>query len=315
MIYRVSFYFFVISNLCSDFFQIETSHNMKGIVLAGGTGSRLAPLTLGTSKHLLPIYDKPMIYYPLSVLMLAKIKDVLIISNELFLSQYRRLFGTGQNFGMNISYTSQSRPDGIPSALNLGAEFSEGESVALILGDNIIYGPGLSSKLISASLSSDGATIFASQVKNPRAFGVVDVGPNGEVLQITEKPKAPTSNYAIIGLYFFDNQVFDYARNLKPSKRGETEVTDLLRQYLGQNQLKVEILGRGYSWFDAGTVEDLHAASNFVRTIQQNQGYVLGCLEEIAYSNGWISEKAIQEKQDFKNTGYYQYIKGLIDER
>lgn len=286
---------------------------MKGIILAGGTGSRLFPITTATSKQLLPVYDKPMIYYPLSVLMLSKIRDVAIISNKHFLPQYKRLLGNGERIGMNISYIGQSQPDGIPSALKLATRFVGKDKVALILGDNIIYGPGLSKRLRSASSKPIGATIFAFQVKNPHAFGVVEISPEGDILDIIEKPKFTKSKYAIMGLYFFDNQVFNIIRDIKPSERGETEITDVINHYRERSDLDVELLGRGYTWFDAGTIEDLHEASKFVRTIQKTQGYLVGCLEEIALQNKWISYEKIRKNHVYGNTRYSEYLSGLID--
>ena len=282
---------------------------MKGIILAGGSGSRLYPITKGISKQLLPIYDKPMIYYPLSVLMLSKIKEVLVISNPEFIDLYKNLLGDGSALGMKYSYQIQEKPRGLADAFIVGEEFIGKENVCLILGDNIFYGQGFVPRLNSASSIEDGAVIFGYYVNNPKEFGVVEFDENGNVLSLDEKPEKPKSNYAIPGLYYYDNSVIQRSKNLAPSDRGEIEITDLNREYLMENKLKVELLGRGFAWLDTGTYDGLANASDFVRTIQKRTGLYIACLEEIAYRNKWISrEELIKLGREYEKTEYGQYI-------
>ena len=285
---------------------------MKGLILAGGSGSRLFPITKGISKQLLPIYDKPMIYYPLSVLMLSKIKEVLIITNPEYVEFYRNLLGDGSDLGMKLEYKVQEQPRGLADAFIVGEEFIDGDKVCLILGDNIFYGQGFVPKLESASKVEDGAVIFGYYVNDPKEFGVVEFDSSNHVISLEEKPEHPKSNFAIPGLYFYDNTVIEKAKKLKPSPRGEIEITDLNRIYLEDKKLKVELLGRGFAWLDTGTYDGLANASDFVRTIQKRTGLYVACLEEIAYKNGWIN------KEDFKclgikndKTEYGQYILSL----
>ena len=261
---------------------------MKGILLAGGSGTRLYPITKGVSKQLLPIYNKPMIYYPLSVLMLAKIRDILIITTPVDQPNFLRLLGNGTEFGINLSYATQSEPNGIAEAFIIGKDFIGSNSVSLILGDNVFHGQGFSEILRKTVNNSQGATIFASQVKDPSRFGVVEFDQNLSVLSLEEKPKSPKSKWAVTGLYFYDNQVVDIARTLKPSKRGELEITDLNKAYIKLAQLRVELLGSGFTWLDTGTYDSLLAASKFVSNIENQQDIKVACLEEIAFCNGWI---------------------------
>ena len=269
---------------------------MKGIVLAGGSGTRLYPITKEVSKQLLPIYDKPMIYYPLSVLMLAGIRDILIISTPTDTEKFARLLGDGSNFGIKLSYQIQPEPKGLAQAFTIGKDFIGKDNVAMILGDNIFYGDGLQNKLHQAIENANKglATIFSYHVPDPERFGVVEFDKNGKAISIEEKPNNPKSNYAATGLYFYDNRVVDYASNLKPSKRGELEITDINKKYLEDDTLYVETLGRGYSWLDTGTFDSLNEASDFVKAIEKN-GQMIGCLEEIAYLNGWISAEVVKE--------------------
>lgn len=282
---------------------------MKGIILAGGSGTRLYPITKSISKQLLPIYDKPMVYYSLSVLMLADIKEILIISTPEHLHQYEELLGNGEDFGIEISYTVQEKPNGLAEAFILGESFIGNSNVALILGDNIFYGQGFSSILHSASSRSIGASIFGYQVKDPERFGVAEVGKNNMVISIEEKPKAPKSNLAITGLYFYDNNVVEIAKSIRPSKRGELEITSVNQIYLNEDLLKLEILGRGFAWLDTGTYETLLQASHFVETIEKRQGFKIACLEEIAYRKKWISLSKLLEKADLlKKSPYGNYL-------
>lgn len=289
---------------------------MKGIVLAGGAGTRLYPSTMVVSKQLLPIYDKPMIYHPISVLMLAGIKDILIISTPQDLPNFKKLLGDGSQFGVNFSYKEQPSPDGLAQAFILGEEFIGEDTAALILGDNIFYGPGFSGTLRKATKKAEnegGATVFGYQVKDPERFGVVSFDENGKAQTIEEKPKEPKSNYAVTGLYFYDNKVVQYAKNLKPSSRGELEITDLNRIYLEKDQLSVELLGRGFAWLDTGTHQSLLQASQYVQTIEENQGIKIACLEEIAYRMGFVSkEQLIEQAEKYKNNEYFGYIRGIV---
>jgi glucose-1-phosphate thymidylyltransferase len=286
---------------------------MKGIVLAGGQGSRLFPITLGISKQLVPIFDKPMIYYPISVLMLAGIRDILIISDPQSLPNYKKLLGNGNQLGVNFSYKIQERPSGLPEAFIIGEDFIEDDNVALILGDNIFYGSQLSGSLNRAKNEIGGGTCFAYQVSDARDFGVVEFNSSGGVVSIEEKPANPKSNYAITGLYYFDKRVCEISRKLQPSNRGELEIVDVLRAYLNTNELDVEQLGRGFTWLDTGTPENLHKASSFVETVQTNQGFSIGALEEIALRQNWISELDLSSYLDNKPANsYFNYLRGLI---
>jgi glucose-1-phosphate thymidylyltransferase len=286
---------------------------MKGIVLAGGNGSRLYPITKGISKQLLPIYDKPMIYYPLSVLMLSNIKEVLIISNPEYIQFYKKLLGNGNNLGMRIEYKVQDKPRGLADAFIVGEEFIGDDNVCLILGDNVFYGQGFGSRLKSVSNFIDGALIFGYYVNNPVDFGVVEFDENNNVVSLEEKPNEPKSNYAIPGLYFYDNSVVKKAKNLKPSIRGEIEITDLNREFLFEKKLKVELLGRGFAWLDTGTYDGLSNASDFVRTIQKRTGLYISCLEEIAYKNKWIDKiQMLKIAEEYKFTEYGLYILSLL---
>ena len=286
---------------------------MKGIILAGGSGSRLYPITQGISKQLLPIYDKPMIYYPLSVLMLSKIKEVLIISNPEYIDIYKKLLGDGSKLGMQFEYKIQEKPRGLSDAFIVGEEFIGKDDVCLILGDNVFYGQGFVPKLEKASNNKSGATIFGYYVNNPKEFGVVEFDDEGKVLSLEEKPENPKSHYAIPGLYYYDNSVVERAKNLKPSARGELEITDLNREYQEEGKLHVELLGRGFAWLDTGTYEGLADASDFVRTIQKRTGLYVACIEEIAYKNGWISKEEFKEiGHQYEKTEYGQYILSLL---
>ena len=268
---------------------------MKGIVLAGGSGTRLYPLTMVTSKQLLPVYDKPMIYYPLSTLMLAGIREILIISTPQDTPKFEALMGDGSKFGLKLSYAVQPSPDGLAQAFIIGEEFIGSDSVAMVLGDNIFYGNGLGSMLRSAASNHCRATIFGYYVEDPSAFGVVEFDDDGKPVSIEEKPAVPKSNYAVTGLYFYDNRVVEYAKSLKPSKRGELEITDINRIYLENGELDIKLMGRGYAWLDTGTVDSLNEASNFIRSIETLQGIQISALEEIAYNNRWISKKQLLE--------------------
>ena len=293
-----------------------TQKNRKGIILAGGSGTRLYPITMGTSKQLLPIYDKPMIYYPLSVLMLAGIKDILIISTPEDLPNFEKLLGDGKEIGIKLSYKVQPSPDGLAQAFILGEEFIGNDDVCLILGDNIYYGQGFSEKLKRASEQQVGATVFGYYVNDPERFGVVEFDNSGKALSIEEKPEKPKSNYAVTGLYFYDNRVVEIAKNIKPSHRGELEITDVNNVYLQQGGLNVELLGRGFAWLDTGTHDSLIEASQFVQTIEHRQGLKVACLEEIAFNNGWITVDELKERGEFfKKTGYGQYLLKLYQEK
>lgn len=287
---------------------------MKGIVLAGGNGTRLYPSTLVVSKQLLPVYDKPMIYHPISVLMLAGIKDILIISTPKDIPNFEKLLGTGEQFGVKFSYKVQPSPDGLAQAFILGEEFIGDDSVALILGDNIFYGQRFSAMLKDAAKNTELglATVFGYHVKDAQRFGVVEFDKNGKVLSIEEKPKEPKSNYAVTGLYFYDNKVIEYAKSLKPSKRGELEITDLNNIYLSKNKLNVSLLGRGFAWLDTGTHKSLLQAGMYVQTIEENQGIKIACLEEIAYRMGFISKEQILDyAKNYKNNEYFEYLNHL----
>lgn len=285
---------------------------MKGIILAGGTGSRLHPITQGISKQLTPVYDKPMIYYPLSTLMLAGIRDILIITTPTDQEQFQRLLGDGSRFGINLEYKVQPSPDGLAQAFILGADFIGNDPVALVLGDNIFYGPGLGTQLATYE-QKDGATVFAYQVADPRAYGVVEFDENFNALSIEEKPENPKSDYAIPGLYFYDSKVLEYARQIKPSPRGELEITDLNRVYLEQGKLKVEVLPRGTAWLDTGTFDSLADATNFIRTVQNRQGLSVGCPEEIAWRHGWLSDEQLRDiATPLVKSGYGSYLLGLL---
>lgn len=287
---------------------------MKGIILAGGSGSRLYPITKGISKQLLPIYDKPMIYYPLSVLMLSKIREVLLISNPEYIEFYKNLLGDGSRLGMKLTYQTQKKPRGLADAFIVGEEFIGDSSVCLILGDNVFYGQGFVPRLANASSVEDGAVIFGYYVNNPEEFGVVEFDKDRNAISLEEKPKKPKSKYAIPGLYFYDNSVVKRAKELKPSARGEIEITDLNKEYLKENKLRVEILGRGFAWLDTGTYDGLADASDFVRTIQKRTGLYISCLEEIAYLNKWIDNKQLLKLgKEYEKTEYGQYILSLVE--
>ena len=287
---------------------------MKGIILAGGSGTRLYPLTMVTSKQLLPIYDKPMIYYPLSVLMNAGIKDILIISTPQDTPRFKDLLGDGNQFGITLSYVVQKSPDGLAQAFILGDEFIGNDNVAMILGDNIFYGHGLKAKTRSASELQKGATIFGYYVDDPERFGIVEFDKDGKAISIEEKPEKPKSNYCVTGLYFYDNNVVEYAKSLKPSKRGELEITDLNRIYLENGMLNVELLGAGFTWLDTGTHESLVEATNFVKTIENHQHRKIACLEEIAYTNGWIDKNKLLEAYNvYKKNEYGKYLKDVLE--
>ena len=288
---------------------------MKGIILAGGSGSRLYPITQAISKHLIPIYDKPMIYYPLSVLMLADIREILIISTPEHINLYRKILGDGSKVGLKFFYKIQKEPHGLPDAFIVGEEFISGEKVALILGDNVFYGQGFTPVLREASLLKEGALIFGYYVNNPKEFGVVEFDKSGKVLSLEEKPPNPKSNYAIPGLYFCDEKVVDLAIALKPSPRGELEIIDLLKEYLKTEKLRVQLLGRGFAWLDTGTYDGLLEASNFVGTIQKRQGLYIACIEEIAYMKGYITRRDVQKIADtISNTAYGKYLKKISSE-
>tara|TARA_B100001146_G_C16158875_1_gene424676 strand:+ start:513 stop:1385 length:873 start_codon:yes stop_codon:yes gene_type:complete len=285
----------------------------KGIILAGGHGTRMSPLTKAVNKQLLPIYDKPLIYYPLSILMLSKIRDILIIVNKGQLSQYKKLLQNGKNLGLKISFIEQNYPKGLPDAFILGEKFIGKENVALILGDNFFYGQSLSEKLLESKKLTYGAKVFLHKVSKPELYGVAKINNRNKILGIKEKPKKHYSDYAITGLYYFDNKVIKYAKNLKPSKRNEIEITDLLKKYLLNKKLSAEIIGRGGAWLDTGSIEDFYKTSNFVSSVENRQGFKIACLEEISFNNNWIKKRDILNAIKFYgNCDYSKYLKNLI---
>lgn len=286
----------------------------KGIILAGGSGTRLYPLTKVVSKQLMPVYDKPMVYYPLATLMQAGIQNILIISTPEETHRFENLLGNGSNFGVSISYKVQPSPDGLAQAFILAEDFLDGEGAALVLGDNMFYGHDLTKSLQNANAQASGGTVFGYHVANPRAYGVVEFDDTGTAVSIEEKPLEPKSNYAIPGLYFFDEKVVEYAKKVKPSARGELEITDIIDQYLKAGELKVEIMGRGTAWLDTGTHDDLLAAANFIATIEKRQGLKVNCPEEVAFRNGWLSKEKLREiAQPLRKSGYGEYLLNLID--
>ncbi len=286
---------------------------MKGIVLAGGTATRLFPATLAVSKQMLPVYDKPMIYYPLSTLMLAGVREILVISTPRDIGGFKELLGDGSRFGLELSFAIQEKPRGLADAFIVGAEFIGKDRVALVLGDNVFYGQSFSQILERAASREVGATIFGYYVKNPASYGVVEFDPEGKVISIEEKPKEPKSNYAVPGLYFYDNEVVDIAKNVKPSARGEIEITAVNNAYLEAGKLNVELLGRGFAWLDTGNPEDLHEASAFIKTIQKRQGLYVACLEEIAFHKGWLDHEGVRHAMDkLGKTEYADYLLHII---
>jgi len=285
----------------------------KGIILAGGHGARMSPLTKAVNKQLLPIYDKPLIYYPLSILMLSKIRDILIIVNKGQLSQYKKLLQNGKNLGLKINFIEQDYPKGLPDAFILGEKFIGKENVALILGDNFFYGQSLSEKLLQSKKLKNGAKVFLHKVNKPELYGVAKINNKNKIIGIKEKPKKHYSDYAITGLYCFDNKVINYAKNLKPSKRNEIEITDLLKKYLSKKKLSAEIIGRGGAWLDTGSIEDFYKTSNFVSSVENRQGFKIACLEEISFNNNWIKKRDILNAIKFYgNCNYSKYLKNLI---
>ena len=289
------------------------SINRKGIVLAGGSGTRLHPLTKAVSKHLLPIYDKPMVYYPLSVLMLSQIREILLISTPHDLPQFRRLLGSGDQFGIRLSYAEQPQPRGVAQAFTIGEAFIADSPVTLVLGDNVFYGQGLTSKLLSATSQTSGATIFGYEVHDPERYGVASFDDLGNVLSIDEKPQAPESNYAITGLYFYDNEVVEIAKQVKPSARGEFEITSVNQAYLERGTLRVELLSRGYTWLDTGTHDSLLEASSLIKTIEHHQGFKVACLEEIGFRNGWIDRQSLNHiVESLGDTEYRKYVSSVL---
>jgi glucose-1-phosphate thymidylyltransferase len=287
---------------------------MKGIVLAGGSGTRLHPVTRGISKQMLPVYDKPMIYYPLSVLMLAGIQEILVISTPEDLPGYQKLLGNGADFGIQLSYAEQPSPDGLAQAFLIGESFIGDGNVCLVLGDNIFYGYGFSAMLRDAAQRAEGATVFGYHVNDPARFGVLEFDASGKVISLEEKPAKPKSNYAVTGLYFYDNRVVDIAKGVKPSGRGELEITDVNRAYLESGELNVSVMGRGFAWLDTGTHDSLMEAGQFVQTIEHRQGLKVACLEEIGYRNGWLSEEALQRQATaLAKTSYGQYLQQVLD--
>ena len=288
----------------------------KGIILAGGSGTRLYPLTKVVSKQLMPIYDKPMVYYPLATLMQAGINDILVISTPEEINRFEDLLGNGENFGINISYKIQPSPDGLAQAFIIAEDFLAGSAAALVLGDNMFYGHDLTKSLQNANAQTSGGTVFGYHVSNPKSYGVVEFDKSGTAISIEEKPEQPKSNYAIPGLYFFDERVVEFAKKVQPSARGELEITDVIDQYLKANELKVEIMGRGTAWLDTGTHDDLLAAAQFIATIDKRQGLKVNCPEEVAYRNGWISEDKLREiAAPLRKSGYGEYLLKLIDVR
>jgi glucose-1-phosphate thymidylyltransferase len=288
----------------------------KGIILAGGSGTRLYPLTKVVSKQLMPVYDKPMVYYPLATLMQAGIQEILVISTPEEIHRFENLLGDGANFGVSISYKEQLSPDGLAQAFILAEEFLDGSAAVLVLGDNMFYGHDLTKSLQNANAQQSGGTVFGYHVANPRSYGVVEFDDSGTAISIEEKPEVPKSNYAVPGLYFFDERVVDFAKNVQPSARGELEITDVIDQYLQAGELKVEIMGRGTAWLDTGTHDDLLAAANFISTIEKRQGLKVNCPEEVAYRNGWLSEDKLREiAQPLRKSGYGEYLLNLIEEQ